>query len=297
MKKILIFGVTGMLGNQVLSVFSQINKFKIFATYRNKKDLKILKQNFQNLKKIKFIKFDAESYNYLSLKKIIGNNDIIINNIGIIKPNIDEKSTNSILRAIKVNAIFPNDISKVIKNKSTRLFQIATDCVYDGKVNKYCENSNHNPIDVYGKTKSLGEVNQRNVFNLRVSIIGLETKGYLSLLSWYLKNRNQSINGFKDHKWNGVTTNTFANLLKTIVIKNLNLPNKIHIVPKNIVTKYDLLKLFKLRFKGNGQIRKIKSSNSINRVLKTNFRSINLKIWKLSNYKRILTIKEMINEI
>ena len=297
MKKILIFGVTGMLGNQVLRVFSQINKFKIIATYRNKKDLKILKQNFKNLKKIKFVKFDAENYNFPSLKKIIGNNDIILNNIGIIKPHIDEKSTNSILRAIKVNAVFPNNISEVIKNKSTRLYQIATDCVYNGKGNKYCENSDHNPTDVYGKTKSLGEVSQRNVFNLRVSIIGLETKGYLSLVSWYLKNKNQTINGFVDHKWNGVTTNTFANLLKTIIIKNINLPNKIHILPKNILTKYSLLKLFKLRFKGNGKIRKIKSSNSINRVLKTNFHSMNSKIWKLSSYKRILTIKEMINEI
>ena len=297
MKKILFFGVTGMLGNQVLRVFSQINKFKIIATYRNKKDLKILKQNFKNLKKIKFVKFDAENYNFPSLKKIIGNNDIIINNIGIIKPHIDEKSTNSILRAIKVNAVFPNNISEVIKNKSTRLYQIATDCVYNGKGNKYCENSDHNPTDVYGKTKSLGEVSQRNVFNLRVSIIGLETKGYLSLVSWYLKNKNQTINGFVDHKWNGVTTNTFANLLKTIIIKNINLPNKIHILPKNILTKYSLLKLFKLRFKGNGKIRKIKSSNSINRVLKTNFHSMNSKIWKLSSYKRILTIKEMINEI
>ena len=297
MKKILIFGVTGMLGNQVLDVFSQVKNFKITATFRNKNDLRILKKNFQKLEKIKFVKFDAENYNFTSLQKIVGNNNIIINNIGIIKPNIDEKSTTSILRSIKVNTIFPHDIANVIKNKSIRLYQIATDCVYDGKGNKYCENNFHNPVDIYGKTKSLGEINQKNIFNLRVSIIGIETKNYLSLVSWYLKNKDQKISGFVDHKWNGVTTNAFANLLRTIIIKNIKLPNKIHIIPKNIITKYNLLKLFKSRFFGNGQIRKTNSGNSINRVLKTNFQSINTKIWKLSSYKKILNIKEMVDEI
>lgn len=297
MKKILIFGVTGMLGNQVLSSFCEEKNFSITCTYRKKNDLKILKTYFVENKKINFIKFDAENYSLELLNKLIKKNSIIINNIGIIKPNINEFSNESILRAIKVNSIFPNDLGLLVKKNNKKLFQIATDCVFDGKIGNYQENDFHNPIDVYGKTKSLGEVKQKNVFNIRVSIIGLETKGYLSLISWYLKNKFSNINGFVDHKWNGVTTNTFAELLKTIIINEIKIPNFFHLIPKNIVTKYDLLLYLKTRFSGNGQIKKVKSKNSINRVLKTQHKKINSKIWKLSKYKKILTIREMINEI
>ena len=58
--------------------------------------------------------------------------------------------------------------------KKNKIYQIATDCVYDGSSKLYSESSPHNPLDVYGKTKSLGEVQSGNFFNIRVSIIGKE---------------------------------------------------------------------------------------------------------------------------
>ena len=52
------------------------------------------------------------------------------------------------------------------KNK---IFQIATDCVFDGEKGNYSELDSHNARDVYGKSKSLGEVNNKNFYNLRCS--------------------------------------------------------------------------------------------------------------------------------
>ncbi|MEC7900574.1 MAG: proline dehydrogenase family protein, partial [Acidobacteriota bacterium] len=40
----------------------------------------------------------------------------------------------------------------------------------------YKENDSHDAIDVYGKTKSLGEIKSENFFNIRCSIIGKEIK-------------------------------------------------------------------------------------------------------------------------
>ena len=43
-----------------------------------------------------------------------------------------------------------------------KVIQIATDCVFDGLKGNYTEDDKHNAIDVYGKTKSLGEVSADN---------------------------------------------------------------------------------------------------------------------------------------
>ena len=49
------------------------------------------------------------------------------------KPKINETDQKSIINAIIVNSIFPMRLNSLIsKNK---IYQIATDCVFDGKIN------------------------------------------------------------------------------------------------------------------------------------------------------------------
>jgi len=94
-----------------------------------------------------------------------------------------------------------------------KVLQIATDCVYSGKTGNYDEAAKHDALDVYGKTKSLGEVNARHVLNIRCSIIGPELKGRLSLLEWFLSQPTGArVNGYAHHQWNGITTLQFAEL-------------------------------------------------------------------------------------
>ena len=112
----------------------------------------------------------------------------IINCIGKF---ISDNSKEQIYSSIKVNSLFPIELSKYIKLKKIKLYQIATDCVYDGKAGNYDENSRHNAIDVYGKTKSLGEVKDNNFYNIRVSIIGkeLNTKNSLVECLYQIKSK------------------------------------------------------------------------------------------------------------
>ena len=102
------------------------------------------------------------------------------------------------------------NLNNKFKVKKNKIYQIATDCVYDGSNKLYSENSLHNPLDVYGKSKSLGEVDNKNFFNIRASIIGKEIKNHKSLYDWFRnQNKNSKVNGFTNHLWNGITTKSF----------------------------------------------------------------------------------------
>ena len=298
MKRILIFGSTGMLGSQVLEVFAKEKNFIITATYKKKSSLNILKKSSYLFlkKKIKFIKFDATNYNNKSLKKCLSNNQYIVNCIGVIKPYIDEKNKKS-KNALLVNSIFPHNLNEVNNsNKKAKIYQIATDCVFSGSKGCYLENSEHDPLDIYGKTKSLGEVNDKNFFNLRCSIIGNEIKNYKSLFEWFKIQKNGThINGFSNHLWNGLTTNVFAKLIKNIILKNISIPNSIHIVPRNKVSKFQLLRLFKKKINRNNIfIKKVKANVRINRTIDTIFKNKNLQIWKKSDFNKQLSISEIV---
>ena len=60
--------------------------------------------------------------------------------------------------------------------RGIRIIQIATDCVYDGVNGNYSETDLHNPTDIYGKTKSLGEVPEPDFLNIRCSMIRARNK-------------------------------------------------------------------------------------------------------------------------
>lgn len=292
-KKVLILGATGMLGSEVLRVFDQ-REYAISANLRNKKSAKLFTFNH----KVKFFKFDAGKDDINILQKFVTTNTIIINCIGIIKPKINEMNNDSVLNAININSVFPHQLFNKF-SRTNKIYQIATDCVYDGSQGKYNEDSKHNPTDVYGKTKSLGEVAGKNFFNLRTSIIGKELGNSFSLYEWFLKQKKNSIlNGFTNHLWNGLTTNAFANALISIIENKIIIPNTIHLVPKNIVSKFKLLKLFnKCNKQKNVKINPSISSLKINRTLTTKYEKLLSKIWKQSIYKKPPTLEMLVDKI
>ena len=120
--KICILGSSGMLGNAVAKEFLNQKNFDVYLSYNKKSNY-----NF-DIKKDKTFNFDALEDLEL-LKKY--NFDIIINCIGIVKPRITNSEQE--LTAILVNSIFPRKLSNLFLDTKTKIFQIATDCVYSGK--------------------------------------------------------------------------------------------------------------------------------------------------------------------
>lgn len=205
----------------------------------------------------------------------------IINCVGIIKPYCD-----NVENAIKVNALFPHTLPP-------NTIQIATDCVYSGSKGDYVETDPHDALDVYGKTKSLGEA--PHIKNLRCSIIGPEIKNHISLLDWLLA--QSEANGFTNHLWNGITTYHFSKIVQGIIKEGIELPNIQHIIPADVVTKAELLKLIAEAYKKDIVIRDVEAPEVVDRTLSTNNPELNKRIWKSAGYDEPPTIKQMIQEL
>ena len=281
--KILVLGASGMLGNTFYELFKR-NKFKEF------------KFTFTSRKKIKnFLKFDpTKLQTYKSIKKT--NPDVIINCIGVIKPHINESSPSSIINAFEINSNLPRNLLKLFPK--SKIIHFNTDCVFSGKLGGYTESHKKDCNDIYGISKSLGEVSSNRIMNLRCSIIGKEKTTKLSLLSWFLNNKSDDINGFTNHYWNGLTTTALARIVQGIIINKYFKQGLFNIIPKDAVTKYGLLKIFNKKFFSNKKnIIPNKNKLKLNRTLATRYVNFNKKLWKTAGYTNIPTIKDMIEEL
>ncbi len=278
MAKIAILGSTGMLGCTVEKYFKESGQ-----------DIISITRNILN----------AETCNIQDIVKVLDGCNYAINCIGIIKPYIHNDNSFEVQRAINVNGLFPHKLAEASKITGTKIIQIATDCVYDGIKGSYIESDPHNATDVYGKTKSLGEVNSENMLNLRCSIIGREQKSYLSLLEWFLNQpQNARLKGFKNHLWNGITTNAFAKICLGIIQDNTWFNGLQHVEPKDTVTKAQMLHIFKTVFNRNDiEVEDINAQNAINRTVKTINPKKNVELWQNAGYSVIPTVEEMIEEI
>ena len=131
-------------------------------------------------------------------------------------------------------------------------------------------------MDVYGKTKSLGEVKSNNLLNLRCSIIGPEINDRLSLLEWFLSQiKGSKVNGYHHHYWNGVTTLQFAKFCEEIMLNDLfdtlrDVDNTIHLILNQTVSKFELLRIFNNVFQKDIEISGVSDiGEPINRTLKS----------------------------
>lgn len=254
-EKILVLGITGMLGSSVYSYLLKNTKYNIAGTARNIKNT-----DFENNIFELDVSKDINSQ-FNSICKTFKPN-YVINCIGIINKYCNSSDDKATINAIKINSEFPYLLADYfeINNPDTKIIQIATDCVYSGKEGNYSEASQHDAIDIYGKTKSLGEARYSNFLNIRCSIIGFEKTNKSSLLEWFLNHKTgDKVNGFSHHKWNGVTTLQFAEFCNFIIATNKfkELRDKNHVIhycPNKAVSKYELLNLFQSVFNTNFEI-------------------------------------------
>jgi dTDP-4-dehydrorhamnose reductase len=218
--------------------------------------------------------------------------------MGIIKPLIHDDNAIEVERAIRINALFPHRLAKWTDRRS-RVIQIATDCVYSGSKGSYAETDVHDALDVYGKSKSIGEVYAAHVHHLRCSIIGPEMKSPKSLLEWFLgQPANASVNGFINHRWNGITTLHFAKLCGGIIEHDLALPHLQHVIPGGDLSKCEMLEQFSDGFgRKDVAIAPVAAATVIDRTLTTNDEVVNRGLWEAAGYKVAPSVPNMIEEL
>lgn len=289
MTKVLILGASGMLGYAVATEFAG-EGFEI--TLSSRKESQHLLPNIGTK-----IKFDAMS-DHIELLKL-KSFDYVVNCIGIIKPRIHDDNQDEIEAAVVVNSLFPSKLASAAEAGGSKIIQIATDCVYSGNQGSYSESSPHDAQDVYGKTKSLGEIPSQAVMNLRVSTIGPEQGRATLLLEWV---RSQplgaQITGYTDHLWNGITTKAFARIAKGIVLRDNFKAGVHHIVPADRITKAELVsKIANTYARPDIKITPAKSAKAIDRTLATDLPEFNLELWSDAGYLEVPTISQLLAEI
>ncbi len=273
-----------MLGAQMVKYFYKQNKknnFKIFNSSRKR-----------SKKKIFFDVFNDKTYKNIEAT----NPHYIINCIGLIKPKISINSTKSNIECFNINSMFPFYLSNNFKN--SKIIHISSDGVFNGLKGNYLETDKPSSTDIYGISKIIGEIKNKNVMNIRCSIIGLEKKTNNSILSWFLKKNPRQISGYNDQIWNGITTHALSKICIGIIKAKLFRSGLFHIFSKNKVTKYKLLLILNEILNNNSKkVKLVNSGNPINTSLATIHNKYILRIWKSSGYKSIPTIKYLIKEL
>jgi dTDP-4-dehydrorhamnose reductase len=231
--RILILGADGMLGHQLCRSLN--SRMDVFGTVR----------------------LDTKQYaslNILPEKQLIGNIDIdhlaglkknldlvkpdaVVNGIGIVKQRDEAKKA---APSIQVNALFPHQLADLCAERGIRVIQVSTDCVFSGIRGNYSEIDIPDPVDLYGRTKLLGELNRPSCLTLRTSIIGWQVNTFSSLLSWFALQRGKKIKGYHKAIYSGFSTTMIAQLIGDILLTRPDLSG-LYQVASEPISKFDLL--------------------------------------------------------
>jgi len=233
--KILVLGASGMLGNAVFRVMHESSVLQVVGTVRSSN----IPQSFtKEIAKNIISGFDV--LNHDSLLKVFASvkPDVVINCVGLVKQLAE---VNDPIVTLPINAILPHQLANLCGLVGARFIHISTDCVFAGTKGNYKETDISDAIDLYGKSKYIGEVDYPHAITLRTSIIGHELQSAHSLIGWFLSQKN-SCKGFSKVVFSGLPTVVLAKLIRDIVLPRPDLSGVYHVAARPI-SKYDLLKL------------------------------------------------------
>lgn len=163
--------------------------------------------------------------------------DVCINAVGLIRQIPEGRKT---LPCLQINAVLPWQLLELCRPRHIRLIHYSTDCVFDGrKGSPYVEDDPPTATDIYGRTKSLGEVRDAQALTLRTSLLGPELRGKHSLLEWFLAQQGP-VNGYTDALFTGLPTSEHARILADYVLPRPEL-HGLYQVSAQPISKHDLL--------------------------------------------------------
>ncbi|MBN1958135.1 MAG: SDR family oxidoreductase [Desulfuromonadales bacterium] len=234
--RILILGGDGMLGHQLLKSFQC--KHEVCCTLRQ--DLATYESYGLFSASNSYAAVDVRSLDRLVEVFADFLPEVVINCIGIVKQRPTAKES---IPSLEVNALLPHRLAVLCKGIGARLIHMSTDCVFNGRKGNYQEGDHSDAEDLYGKTKFLGEVHDKNCLTLRTSIIGRELSRHKSLLDWFLAQQS-IVKGYKNAIYSGFTTQEMGRIIEKMLMEHPT-ANGVYQVSSEPISKYDLLLLFK----------------------------------------------------
>ena len=234
--RILVLGVTGMLGSAVYRSFNHDSKYEAWGTMRSAGAL----QHFAEQSRPRLLT-GVDVLDQDTLVSVLERvrPDVVINCVGLIKQLADAKDP---LSALPINAMLPHRLAKLCGLAGARLIHVSTDCVFSGHKGMYAEHDLSDAEDLYGKSKFIGELHDMpHAITLRTSIIGHEIGSHFSLVDWFLSQK-APVKGYAKAIFSGLPTVELARVMKEYVIPNPELHGLYHVSVEPI-DKLSLLRL------------------------------------------------------
>ena len=247
--KIILFGANGMLGNYVQSYLRKT--YTVIPLTRKDYDLS---------------KLSIETLTALMQVHRLNANDVVINCAGVIPQASKQRGLDTRLY-FTINSLFPVVLSQICDQMGAKMIHITTDCVFDGKMGNYDENSIHDEINDYGLSKSLGELCKATI--LRTSIVGEEIHNKRSLLEWVISNKGKIIQGYANHRWNGVTCLQLSKIIHQIIAADLYWTGVRHIFSPRAVSKYELVSMMNKTYHLGITIEEFHADEAIDKTIRS----------------------------
>ena len=226
---IAITGASGMLGTSLINCLN--SKFNIFATSR---DIGLI------IKNVNWHCFDLSDLIELEVWLYKIKPDVLIHCAAIV--NVDECELNQDF-AYHLHVKTTEIISNYFKINNGHLIYISTDSVFDGTQKEpYSEKDTTNPLNVYSRTKLIGE---RPVLSLekgtvlRTNIIGWSLKERISFSEWVLKSsiKKQPVKLFSDVFFSPIHVAALSEIIFRIIDRKIY--GLFHVGSQDYISKYD----------------------------------------------------------
>ena len=235
--RILVLGVSGVLGSAMLQVLAKGQRHEVFGSSRSAWVKKFFSPKVAgNI----ITGIDVESADMLTRLFSKVQPDVVINCVGLVKQLAEADEP---LLALPINSLLPHRLGCLCEMARARLIHFSTDCVFSGKKGSYLENDVPDAMDLYGRSKLLGEVDYPHAITLRTSLIGHELNGTRSLLNWFLAQEG-SVRGYTKAIFSGLPAVEIARVIEEYVLPHPELHGVYHL-SADPISKHDLLSIVK----------------------------------------------------
>jgi dTDP-4-dehydrorhamnose reductase len=236
-----------MLGNAVFRLLDATPEIEVSGSARSSASLRLFDQTARS----RIVAgIDVENVDQLARLLDSTRPDVVVNCIGLIKQLSDGKDP---LAALPINAILPHRLARLASLAGARLVHISTDCVFAGTRGHYIETDAPDALDLYGRSKLLGEVDYPNALTLRTSIIGHELGSANGLIGWFLAQEG-AVRGFTRAVFSGLPTVELARVIRDHVLPNPVMRGLYHVSAAPI-DKHALLQLVARQYGKSIEIR------------------------------------------
>jgi dTDP-4-dehydrorhamnose reductase len=246
MLRVLIIGASGMLGHKLAGRLQ--DRFDLYTTIRASVEPMERSGIFRRDRMIEGVNVENPADLVRAFER--ARPDVVLNAAGVIK---QVPNSRDVITTLTVNSILPHRLEQMSSEFGFRLLSISTDCVFSGEKGNYSEADQPDAFDVYGRSKILGEVDNKNCLTIRTSLIGRELSTTHGLLEWFLSNRGGRVNGFARAIFSGFPTIVFADIIADLLLDHPELHGLYHI-SSDPIDKFSLLSLINAAYDAQVQI-------------------------------------------